>query len=196
MVMYFLVLFYGQGVANSVVLEKTSKLMDFFLVTVEPTAMVLGKVLAMATAALLQLGAWLVSLTAGFAVGAMLCRSLAPDAQFGILTFFDSLTWLEGMFSLSAVLLSVGIMVGGFLLYCALAGVGGAMAGKAEDLSNTNVLFSLTLVASFLICLLSGGGDGIISEAAWLGFVPFTAILVAPARLLLGQMSPWWISPS
>ena len=55
MIMYFLILFYGQGVANSVILEKTSKLMDFFLVTVEPAAMVLGKVLAMAAAGLLQL---------------------------------------------------------------------------------------------------------------------------------------------
>ena len=189
MVMYFLVLFYGQGVANSVILEKTSKLMDFFLVTVEPAAMVLGKVLAMAASGLMQLGIWLLSLTGGFAAGAWLCRTLAPEAQFAILTFFDSLSAMSGMFSLPAVALALGLLLGGFLLYCALAGVGGALAGKAEDLSNTNVLFSLVLVASFLICLLTGSGDGIISEASWLNFVPFTAILVTPARLLLGQVS-------
>ena len=189
MVMYFLVLFYGQGVANSVILEKTSKLMDFFLVTVEPAAMVLGKVLAMAASGLMQLGIWLLSLAGGFAAGAWLCRTLAPEAQFAILTFFDSLSAMSGMFSLPAVALALGLLLGGFLLYCALAGVGGALAGKAEDLSNTNVLFSLVLVASFLICLLSGSGDGIISEASWLNFVPFTAILVTPARLLLGQVS-------
>jgi len=80
-------------------------------------------------------------------------------------------------------------VLGGFLLYCALAGVGGALAGKAEDLSSTNVLFSLTLVASFLICLLGGSGDAMISAAAWLNFVPFTAILVTPARVLLGEVS-------
>ncbi|MBE6919592.1 MAG: hypothetical protein E7469_07910 [Ruminococcaceae bacterium] len=189
MVMYFLVLFYGQGVANSVILEKTSKLMDFFLVSVEPAAMVLGKVLAIAAAGLLQLGLWLLSLAGGFAVGAALCRSIAPQAQFGILTFFESLSLFEGMFSLPAIALAVGIVLGGFLLYCALAGVGGALAGKAEDLSSTNVLFSLTLVASFLICLLGGSGDAMISAAAWLNFVPFTAILVTPARVLLGEVS-------
>lgn len=189
MVMYFLVLFYGQGVANSVVLEKTSKLMDFFLVSVEPVAMVLGKVLAMAAAGLLQLAAWLASLAGGFAVGVFLCRTVAPQADFGILAFFDSLALFEGMFSLPAVALAIAIVLGGFLIYCALAGVGGALAGKAEDLSSTNVLFSLTLVASFLICLLSGGGEGVISDAAWLNFVPFTAILVTPARILLGDVS-------
>ena len=191
MIMYFLILFYGQGVANSVILEKTSKLMDFFLVSVEPAAMVLGKVLAMAAAGLLQLAVWLASLAGGFAVGAALCRSIAPQAHFGILAFFDSLSLFEGMFSLGGIVLAVSIVLGGFLIYCALAGVGGALAGKAEDLSSTNVLFSLTLVASFLICLLGGGGDGVISEAAWLHFVPFTAILVTPARVLLGDVSLW-----
>jgi ABC-type Na+ efflux pump permease subunit len=85
----------------------------------------------------------------------------------------------------------VAIVLGGFLIYCALAGVGGALAGKAEDLGSTNVLFSLTLVASFLICLLGGSGDETISSAAWLDFVPFTAILVTPARVLLGNVPLW-----
>ena len=189
MVMYFLVLFYGQGVANSVILEKTSKLMDFFLVTVEPAAMVLGKVLAMAASGLLQLSLWLASLAGGFAAGAWLCRTLAPEARFGILLFFESLQLFEGVFSLGSILLALGILLGGFLLYCALAGVGGALAGKAEDLSSTNVLFSLTLVASFLICLLGGSGEEVISNAAWLDLVPFTAILVTPTRVLLGDVS-------
>lgn len=47
MLLYFLVLLYGQSTAASVILEKTSKLMDLFLVSVEPGAMVLGKVLAL-----------------------------------------------------------------------------------------------------------------------------------------------------
>ena len=189
MLTYFLILFYGQGVSNSVVLEKSSKLMDLFLVSVEPVAMVLGKVLAIAAAGLMQLGLWLIALVGGFAVGAAACRAIAPEAEFAVLMLWDALSLFEGMFSLTAVALAVGIMVGGFLIYCALAGVGGALAGKAEDLSSTNVLFSMALVASFLSCLLSGGGDGIISDAAWLDFVPFTAILVTPARVLLGDVS-------
>ena len=58
MLLYFLVLLYGQSTAASVILEKTSKLMDLFLVSVEPTAMVLGKVVATALAGLLQLAVW------------------------------------------------------------------------------------------------------------------------------------------
>ena len=63
------------------------------------------------------------------------------------------------------------------------------MAGKAEDLSSTNVLFSLVLVASFFCCMFAGGMDGMTSSARWLDYVPFTAILVTPSRVLLGQTS-------
>ena len=69
MLLYFLVLLYGQSTAASVILEKTSKLMDLFLVSVEPGAMVLGKVLATALAGLLQLAVWAAGLAGGFAIG-------------------------------------------------------------------------------------------------------------------------------
>ena len=46
MLLYFLILFYGQSTANSVLMEKTSRLMDTLLLSVRPEAMVTGKVLA------------------------------------------------------------------------------------------------------------------------------------------------------
>ena len=42
-------------------------------------------------------------------------------------------------------------------------------------------------MASFLICLFSGDQAGQISQAGWLGVVPFTAVLVLPGRILAGQ---------
>ena len=74
MLLYFLVLLYGQSTAANVILEKTSKLMDLFLVSVEPGAMVLGKVLATALAGLLQLAVWAAGLAGGFAIGGAVVR--------------------------------------------------------------------------------------------------------------------------
>jgi len=56
------------------------------------------------------------------------------------------------------------------------------MAGKPEDLSSTNAAFTLILVASFFACLLAG-------ESPWLDWIPFTAIMITPARILLGSVS-------
>ncbi len=189
MVVYFLVLFYGQGVAGSVVLEKSNKLMDFFLLTVPPVSLVLGKVLAGAAMALLQLGLWLVGLWGGFAAGKALAGVIAPEAEFGIFTVFEAVGEAGALFSGGAIVLSLLILLAGFLMYCALSGVGGALASKQEDLGSTNTLFSLVLVASFLVTILGGGGDGIIATDRWMDFVPFTAVLVTPSRLLLGEIT-------
>lgn len=189
MLLYFLVLLYGQGTAASVLLEKTSKLMDLFLVSVEPTAMVLGKVLATALAGLLQLAVWILSLMGGFAAGGALARQTAPGVTLPLLEVLRGAGRLAGLFSVPAMLEAVGLLLAGFLLYCSLSAIGGSLAGKAEDLSSTNVLFSLVLVVSFLCCMFAGDMDGMTSSARWLDYVPFTAVLVTPSRVLLGQTS-------
>lgn len=189
MLLYFLVLLYGQSTAASVLLEKTSKLMDLFLVSVEPTAMVLGKVLATALAGLLQLAVWILSLMGGFAAGGALARQTAPGVTLPLLEVLRGAGRLAGLFSVPAMLEAVGLLLAGFLLYCSLSAIGGSLAGKVEDLSSTNVLFSLVLVASFLCCMFAGDMDGMTSSARWLDYVPFTAVLVTPSRVLLGQTS-------
>ena len=185
MLLYFLVLLYGQSTAASVILEKTSKLMDLFLVSVEPGAMVLGKVLATALAGLLQLAVWAAGLAGGFAIGGAVVRQTGVTLP--LLEVLKGVGRLTGLFSVPAMLEAAGLLLAGFLLYCSLSAIGGSMAGKAEDLSSTNVLFSL--VASFFCCMFAGGMDGMTSSARWLDYVPFTAILVTPSRVLLGQTS-------
>lgn len=187
MLLYFLVLLYGQSTAASVILEKTSKLMDLFLVSVEPGAMVLGKVLATALAGLLQLAVWAAGLAGGFAIGGAVVRQTGVTLP--LLEVLKGVGRLTGLFSVPAMLEAAGLLLAGFLLYCSLSAIGGSMAGKAEDLSSTNVLFSLVLVASFFCCMFAGGMDGMTSSARWLDYVPFTAILVTPSRVLLGQTS-------
>ena len=102
----------------------------------------------------------------------------------------DQIELWGGIFSLPAILLSVLMLCGGFLLYCSLAAIGGAMASKPEELSSTNSLFSMVLVISFLCTLYAGGMEaGMSSSAVWLNWVPFTAIFVVPSRVLIGEMT-------
>lgn len=191
MLLYFMVLFYGQSVATCAIAEKSSKLMDTFLVSVRPQAMMLGKVLAISLAAVLQLSIWIAALGCGVQAGAALLRSVNPASSSAFLLLADGLGLLQGVFSPAAIAVAVAIMLAGFLLYCALAAVGGALASKPEELSSTNLLFTLALIVSFFCCLGSGGlldSGGI--AANWMDWVPFTAMLATPSRVLLGQISP------
>lgn len=189
MIMYFMMLIYGQGVANGVIMEKTSRLMDLFLATVKPAAMILGKTLAIALAGILQTCIWLGAAAGGFSLGVWLVKLVNPGASLGIISFFDMLGSMAGLFTPAGFAVAIALIVAGFLLYCALASIGGAMAGKPEDLSTTNLFFTIALVASFFACMFTGENAGMVSQNPLLNYIPFTAILVAPSRVLLGEMS-------
>lgn len=193
MVLYFLVLFYGQAAARQVVLEKSSKLMDTFLIAVRPEAMIFGKVLAEACSSILQIGCWIVALIGGFAIGSHVVLWINPDSTIGLLQLFSALGGLNSFLSIPGAILALFVILAGFLLYCGLASVGGAIAGKDEDLANTNVLFTLVLIASFFAVLYGGNLADFDGSTAgipmWQNLVPFTALLVVPGQLLAGAMS-------
>ncbi len=187
MLLYFMVLFYGQGVANSVILEKTSKLMDFFLVSLKPGAMVLGKVFAIALSAVLQITLWFASLAAGIFGGVIIGGEISPEFKLAADAFLGAFDFLSGMFSLPAVLMALLITFSGLFLYSSLASVGGSLAGKPEDLSSTNQIFSLVLVGSFFAVIFTGTGNNMVSDLEILNYIPFTAVLITPGRVLTGQ---------
>ncbi len=185
-IMYFMVLLYGQTAAGSVMLEKTSKLMDFFLVSVDTASLMLGKVLAISVAAIIQVTAWIASAAGGWWIGSAILRSIVHDASAGQLT--ELFSQLSGLFSPVGIAVALLCIVFGFILYCGLAAIGGALASKPEDLSSTNGIFTMALVISYLMALFSG--TGMVSDAQWLVYFPFTAILVTPGRALTGSISP------
>ena len=193
MLIYFLVLFYGNTVANHVILEKTSKLMDTFLISVKPKAMVMGKVLAAWCTSLLQLGLWIAALVGGCSLGAHLARGIHPNSTMGILRFFDFLGTVMDFYSPLRILIALSIIAGGFLLYCSLAGLAGSFVSKPEELASAMQIFQLVLVASYLVVLLTSLRN--ISSApqgiTWYDFVPFTAMMVTPVRLLMGLIPVW-----
>lgn len=190
MIMYFMVLFYGQSVAQSVVLEKSSKLMDTFLVSVTPESMIIGKTIATAVASMVEVLLWMLGLVAGFFGGYVSVKAMNPHSDLMIIRMMEGAKDLQGLISIPGAILGVAVICAGFLLYCSLASIGGAIAGKQEDLSSTNAIFSMVLVVSFLATLMNGavmGGE----TPLMITFIPFTTILVTPADLILGNVSVW-----
>lgn len=192
MILYFVVLAYGQGTANSVIMEKTSKLMDLFLVSVRPGEMLLGKVFAVTLSAILQLFFWIGGLIAGFALGTFFTRTVNPHTDMALIQLFDSFGELSGMFTLPGLLIALLMLAAGLLLYSSLAAIGGALAGKPEELSSTNMLFVLVLIVSFFATMYAGGMDADTpwqAASSWQNWVPFTAILIMPTKLILGSVT-------
>lgn len=192
MVLYFLLAFYGQGVATGVIVEKTSKLMDTFLVSVRPTEMVLGKLLSISLTGLLQFSVWVVSLALGCVTGARIVKGFSPDTDMGIIKFFDSIGEMKDIFTPAACIVAILFACLGFILYCSLAAVGGAISEKAEDLSSNNMIFAMILAISFCVTLFTNPlYTGASTTPAFLDYIPFTAILTVPCKVILGDIGIW-----
>ena len=198
MLMYMMVLFYGQSMANSVLLEKTSKLMETILVAVNPVALMTGKLFATASAAVVQILIWLFALIGGMVGGSMFVLHMMPETDNATVMVISEVSDTFLSLSVSGILMGLVILALGFLLYLSLSAISGALASKAEDLNKTNVIFSMILVASLFLCIMSpsdmaaGADNGemqFISDAVWLKLFPFTAILVVPASLIMRKAS-------
>ncbi len=188
--LYFMVLVYGQRVAGGVILEKSSKLMDTMLLSLQPQAMILGKTLAGWLAGVVQMLAWAAGAVLGCVLGRFLALQIEPGSTMGILQFFSMLGSASGLFTLPNILIAAALILAGFLMYCAIASIGGAMASKPEDLGSCNSIFTLLLLASFFLTMFgeNSGSRSIVSNAMWMNYVPFTAVMSTPARVLLGQV--------
>ena len=138
---------------------------------------------------MLQFFFWVVALIISFSAGTAIVNWMNPDNEMAIIQFFDTFGSISGLFSPVGIILAILVILSGFLLYCGLAAVGGAMASKPEDLSTTNLLFTWALVISFLATLYGGVMDGSLTGSSWQAFVPFTSMMVVPGMALLGDIS-------
>ena len=192
MIIYMMVILYGQSMANSVMLEKNSKLIETILTAVHPVALMGGKLLATATAAVLQIAIWIGCLLGGLFGGVFIAKQVTPDTSNETVRTVSEVIDNSSLFSLSGILLAIVILALGFLLYLSLGAVAGSLATKAEDLGKTNIVFVLVLIVSFFLCIGSpseGDPDSMLSDAVWLRIFPFTALLLNPSELMLGKSS-------
>ena len=84
LVLYFLLLLYGQSISQEVSTEKTSKLMETLLTSLHPYALLTGKVFAIVTSAIAQFLIWVVCIAAGLFAGIQTSRMLFPGVESSI----------------------------------------------------------------------------------------------------------------
>lgn len=188
MIIYFLVLYHNRDIGQIVILEKSSKLMDTFLISVKPRAMIFGKVLSVWLSALIQFAVWILALVAGLVVGANLAQRQHPDSPSLILLLLKTLRESTRFFSLPNVLLALLLVAVGFLVYMVMAAIFSSFASRQEDLSASQGIFNMTLVISYFVALshfMNAGEAG----AAWYDFIPFISCMLTPARILAGTVS-------
>ncbi len=189
LMLYFMLILYGQTISKSVSTEKTSKLMETLLTSVHPYALITGKVLAITSMAILQFVTWIMACVVGLYGGNAVAHSIYPEYQNSVVTIINYVkdNIGETAMTLPAVILAIIFFCIGFLFYCVIAGLAGCMVSKPEDVASTQAIFQFPVIISWLICYLAtfGGNDVLLNIAR---YIPFTAPFCVPVDLLTGTI--------
>lgn len=190
LVMYMMILLHGQTICKEVSIEKTSKLMETMLVSVEPNALILGKTLALTALAIGQFFVWVAAAIIGLFGGTIVGKAVYADRFSNKLgTVLNYLREFIGESALTpaAIIMSIVVFCFGIFIYFALAAVGGSFVSKPEETASANSAFVFPLIVFWMITYFASlsNSQGVLRICR---FVPFTAPFCVPVDLLTGNL--------
>ncbi len=167
--LYGQLLGYGFWVANGVVEEKSSRVVELLLSAIPARAFLAGKVLGIGLLGLLQL----------LLIGVV---GLAIAAATGAIS-------LSGVV-LQPVLYVLGFFVLGYLVYACLMAAAAARVSRQEELQNvTTPVTTLAVVSFFATFQVAQNPDSTVSQV--LSLVPPVSALTMPVRVARGDVPAW-----
>lgn len=191
MLSYFFVLMYGAMIMNSVIEEKTNRIVEVIVSSCKPLELMLGKILGVALVGFTQVAIWAVLLGIagtvlgmGF-IGSAVASPEAVDAAQAMAQSSQSDSFVEMLLSVNYVQILfffVVYFIGGFLLYASLFAGFGSAVDQASDASQfTTPIMIVIIIALYasMACMENPDGD----VAFWCSMIPFTSPMVMMVRL-------------
>jgi ABC-type Na+ efflux pump permease subunit len=187
MILFIMITLYGHSISNNIVLEKSSKLIEMLLMSVRPYAIIFGKLLALSLSAILQLIVWIICLVMGTSLGIYLIKQKHPNTTLDIIEVLNKIKFVD-TFNAVTLIIAVITIVLGFVLYCSLSALFGAIAGNYTELQGTNTFFLITVITSYIATLIPLFTKDV-SNINILLYIPFTAVFIVPSNILLGEIT-------
>ena len=154
----------GQFIAQGVVEEKSSRIVEILLACVRPSSLLAGKILGIGIASVLTTGA-----VAAKATGVMPDISLNLD---GVLVAM--IVW----------------MIVGYAIFAVAFGAAASLVSRQEDVSSVSMPLVMLSMVPYVLSFLMATGDTNSMTFRVLSYVPPFAPFMMPARLVLG-VSSW-----
>jgi len=184
---FMMIILYGNWVAMSVVEEKSSRVMEVILNAARPFQLLTGKVMGVGAVAGVQ---YLAILAAGAV--ALLIQGPVRDLVLG--DGGGSIELPEGLtIGLLVEFVVYGVL--GFTLYAVLYAAAGSLVSRQEDVSQVVMPMALISTAGYMIAVYAGTGLLDIRSGAIvvLSQVPFLSPFLMLSRSAAGEVAPWEI---
>jgi ABC-2 type transport system permease protein len=152
--------------------EKSTHVIELLLGSVRPWQLLAGKIIALTGLALAQ-------------VGLVLVAALGANAVVGAFELPPATT--------TTVVVSLTMLVIGFVFYAALYTVAGSLASTTEDAQGSSGPLGFVLMGAYFVVIVAVLPN---PQGAWaqvLTYLPPTAPLTVPARVALDAISVWQV---
>ena len=195
LVIYFVILLFGQSVMRGVIEEKTNRIIEVIISSVKPFELMMGKIIGIALVGLTQFLLWAImtiiisSVAATFlptqdivSTGTVMSEQIAEMAEAsntneGLQEVFEVINSINFKDILWCFLL---YFIGGYFLYSAMFAAIGAAVDNETDTQQFATPITLLLIIP-MICsgLIANAPDS--SLSLWMSMIPFTS----PAAMML-----------
>lgn len=198
---YMFIMIYGGMVMQSVMEEKTNRIVELIISSVKPFQLMIGKIIGIGLVGIVQLCIWgvmLLAILAGF--GTMFDSSALQSPETTQTMMSATAPAMDGeLASLLATLynmnfLKIGIFfvlnfIGGYLIYASIFAAVAASVNEQED--SQQLMLPVTLLMAFAVYAAiasANNPDGPL--AVWCSMIPFTSPIVMMVRLSFD--APLW----
>lgn len=192
---YMFVFIYGSFILQSVLDEKTSKVVEIIVSSIKPTQLMMGKVLGVGAVAFTQIFIWIILVTS---------ISTFTSMYFGINSYEttqivqteqevnNSKEIVKGIYDMFAavdikktVLIFLIYFLGGFFLYGAFFAAIGSAVDNLQDANQFTLPISLPIIASLMFMgIVLNNPEG--NASFFLSMFPLTSPILMMARLAFG----------
>jgi ABC-2 type transport system permease protein len=174
-------------VANAIVIEKSTRVVEYLLISIKPLALMVGKVLSMLTLVMGQVACMI-----GLAfIGKKVYQTFFLQSDASVVgQFLPENLWLT--ITPVSLFLSVVVILLGMLFFAVLAGLAGATVSRLEELSEGLMVFTMI---NLLGCYMGMGASGVLMGIGMNPFVlfaflfPISSPFILPGAILIGKVS-------
>ena len=197
LITYMFVLMYGAMIMNSVIEEKTNRIVEVVVSSCRPFQLMLGKIIGVGLVGLTQMAIWIILLAivgtvAGSALGWTGVQAPSPEAIAKVQDMGAMQAIMQQVMSINYVPIVLNFIlyfIGGYLLYSSLfAGLGSAVDQPSDSSQFTTPVILIMIIAFYagMACMENPSGP----MAVWCSIIPFTSPVVMMIRLPFGV--PFW----
>lgn len=196
MLIYMFVLTYGATVMQSVMDEKSNRIVELIVSSIRPIDLLLGKIIGIGFVGIFQMLIWAVLLSVFVTLGSLIIGvslvGSTPEMMMatGSMSAVDpeiltGISLILNMPLLEIALLFIAYFIGGYLLYASFLAAFGSAINEPQDSQQFMMPVIIIILIAFYIGMYSAENpEGPL--AFWSSFIPFTSSIVMMVRIPFG----------